>query len=185
MGRSTRGWRVLAATGLASLIMGAGGCLGGDPKLDATLARYRGRGFTAGYPKDWARPPGDRRVVPGSLFEVTSPAAGEPTTSFDVLTHWGGTQLLDSVVSDYMRVSRGHRGFRLIGEARIDVTGHPGYEVSQEYQVQLSGVSAFFRTVDWFAQLKNGAVVDVRIGFPSDRYDPSLVSSVRRSLSIG
>jgi hypothetical protein len=185
MGRPTRGWRVLVAIGLAPLIMGAGGCLGDDPKLDVTLARYRGTGFTAGYPRTWARPPGDRRLVPGSLFEVTSPAAGEPTASFDILTHWGGTQLLDSVVSDFMRVSRGQRGFRLTGEERIDVTGHPGYEVSQEYQVQLRGTSALFRTVDWFAQLKNGAVVDVRIGFPGDRYDPSLVSSVRRSLSIG
>jgi hypothetical protein len=170
------------AAGLAPAILGAAGCLGltDEPRLAPGLARYTGKGFTVGYPKTWVRPAADRRVVPGSLFEVTTTATGEPVGSFDILTHWGGVELLDSVVSDFMRVSRSQRGFQLIGQERIEVNGHTGYRVRKEYAARLGR----FHSVDWFAQLKSGTVVDVRIGFLSDHYDASTVAAVARSLSV-
>ena len=174
---------MLMAAGLAPVIAGAAGCLGlkDEPRLAAGLARYTGKGFTVGYPKTWVRPAADRRVVPGSLFEVTTTAAGEPAGSFDIVTHWGGVGLLDSVVSDFMRVSRSQRGFQLIGQDRIEVNGQTGYQVHKQYAARIGRL----RTVDWFAQLKNGTVVDVRIAFPRDRYDASTVAAVGRSLSVG
>lgn len=183
MRRRSRGRRILASAGLAPVILGAG-CLGlnDGPKLDAALTRYSGKGFTVGYPKAWARPA--HRIVPGSLFEVTTAAAGEPIGSFDILTHWGGEQLLDSVVSDFMRVSRSQRRFQLIGQDRIDLDGRTGYRVRKEYDGPFGEKSKRLHTVDWFAQLKNGTVIDVRIGFLSDHYDGSIVSSIGRSLSV-
>ena len=176
----------MVTAGLVPVLFGTAGCLGlnKDPKLDAALARYRGRDFTVGYPRAWAPPAGDRRLVPGSLFEVITPVSVGPTASFDILTHWGGVDLLDGVVSDFMQVSRRQRGFRLIGEETVDIDGHTGYEVSKEYRGTLGATSGRFRTVDWFAPLKSGTVVDVRIGFAADRYDAALVTSVRRSLSV-
>lgn len=64
------------------------------------------------------------------------------------------------------------------------MSGHTGYQVRKEYEGRLGGRPRRLRTVDWFAQLKNGTVVDVRIAFQSDHYDASIVSSVGRSLSV-
>jgi hypothetical protein len=185
--RRTHGLRIAAAAGLVPVMIGTAGCLGlkDGPEPDAALTRYTGEGFTVGYPKVWDRPAGGRRVVPGSLFEVTAASVGEPIGSFDILTHWGGEELLDSVVSDFMRVSRAQRGFQLIGQARIDVSGHTGYQVRKKYEGRLGKTPRRLHTVDWFAQLKNGTVVDVRIAFLSDHYDASTVASVGRSLSVG
>ena len=176
----------MAVAGLVPVMIGAAGCLGltDDAKIDPALTRYTGKGFTVGYPKVWDRSAGGRRLVPGSLFEVTSAPAGGPIGSFDILTHWGGEALLDSVVSDFMRVSRAQRRFQLIGQTRIDVSGHTGYQVRKEYEGRLGKTSGRLRTVDWFAQLKNGTVVDVRISFLKDHYDASIVASVGRSLSV-
>jgi hypothetical protein len=174
------GTPLLVVAGLAPAILVGVGCLGleREPPLAAGLARYTGNGFTVGYPKTWVRPATGRRVVPGSLFEVTT--AAEPVGSFDILTHWGGVELLDSVVSDFMRVSRSQRGFHLIGQERIEVNGHTGYQVRKRYAARLGE----FHTVDWFAQLRNGTVVDVRIGFLRDHYDAPIVASVARSFSV-
>ncbi|MDN3356884.1 hypothetical protein [Actinomadura sp. DC4] len=182
MRRITGGRRALAAAALAPAVLMASGCLGltDEPPLASGLRRYTGKGFTVGYPKAWSRPAADRRVVPGSLFEVTTAAAGEPAGTFDILTHWGGTGLLDSVVSDFMRVSRSQRGFELIGQERIETNGHTGYQVREEY----GAAPRRLRTVDWFAQLKDGTVIDVRIGFARERYDASLVAAIARSLSV-
>ena len=176
----------MAAAGLVPVMIGTAGCLGltDGAETDAALTRYSGDGFTVGYPKVWGRPAGGRRVVPGSLFEVTAASSNEPIGSFDILTHWGGEALLDSVVSDFMRVSRAQRRFQLIGQTRIDVSGRTGYQVRKEYEGRLGKTSGRLRAVDWFAQLKNGTVVDVRIAFLKDHYDASIVASVGRSLSV-
>jgi hypothetical protein len=175
------GRRFLAAVTLLPAILSTSGCLGlkEDPKLDTSLRRYRGEGFSVGYPKAWARSASDRRAVPGSLFEVTT-AAG----SFDILTYWGRAQLLDDVVSDFLRISRAQRGFQLIGQERIDVDGSTGYRVRKECNGCIGTSSQRLHTVDWFAQLKNGTVVDVRIGFLTGHYDFSIVTSIGRSLAV-
>ncbi len=150
------------------------------------MRRFHGEGFSVGYPKGWGRSASDRRTVPGSLFEVTSPKAGEKALigSFDILSYWGGPPLLDDVVSDFMRVSRTQPSFQLIGQERIDVNGHTGYQVRKEWEGTLGSSAQRLHTVDWFAQLESGTVVDIRIGFPSDHYDFSIVSSIGRSLSV-
>jgi hypothetical protein len=56
--------------------------------------------------------------------------------------------------------------------------------VRKEYEGRLGKTRRRLHTVDWFAQLKNGTVVDVRIAFLSDHYDASIVASVGRSLSV-
>ncbi len=157
-----------------------------DPKLDAALKRYRGDGFSVGYPKDWSRSASGERAVPGSLFEVMNvPAEARQTAgSFDILTYWGRDQLLDDVVSDFMRLSRTQHNFELIGQERLDLDGHTGYQVRKEADGWLGTASQRLHTVDWFTQLKSGTVVDIRIGFPSDRYDFSMVSSIGRSLAV-
>jgi hypothetical protein len=156
-----------------------------DPKLDASLKRYRGDGFSVGYPKGWARSASGERAVPGSLFEVMDTATASRTVgSFDILTYWGRDQLLDDVVSDFMRVSRTQHNFELIGQDRLDMDGHTGYQVRKESDGWLGTSSQRLHTVDWFAQLKSGTVVDIRIGFPTDHYDFSMVSSIGRSLAV-
>lgn len=171
-------------------ILSTAGCLGltDEPELDSSLRRYRGDGFSVGYPKAWVRSARDARAVPGSLFEVTNTEAGtgESVGSFDILTHWGGAreQLLDDVVSDFLRVSRKQPGFQLIDQERFTVNGSNGYKVRKECRGCNGTSTRPFHTVDWFTQLKNGTVVDIRVGFLRDRYDFSIVSSVGRSLSV-
>lgn len=164
------------------------GCfpLGGEAKLDASLKRYRGDGFSVGYPKGWVRTATGRRSVPGALFEVVAPGAGASGSSgsFDILSYWGRDQLLDDVVSNFMQVSRSQPDFQLIGQRRLDMDGHTAYQVRKEIEARLGTSSQRRHTIDWFAQLKNGTVVDVRIGFPDDHYDISIVSSIGRSLSV-
>ncbi len=163
------------------------GCFGikEDPRLDSSLKRYRGDGFSVGYPKEWARSASGEKSVPGSLFEVIDRAeANQSIGSFDILTYWGRDQLLDDVVSDFMRVSRTQQNFELIGQERLDMDGRTGYQVRKESDGWLGTSSQRLHTVDWFAQLKSGTVVDVRIGFPSDRYDFTMVSSIGRSLAV-
>ena len=192
MGRRTRGsatdLRILAGVALVPVILLLVGCfpLGGDSRLDASLKRYRGEGFSVGYPKEWVRTVTGRRSVPGALFEVVAPGAGATgsTGSFDILTYWGRDQLLDDVVSNFMRVSRSQPAFQLIGQRRLDMGGHTAYQVRKEIEARLGTSSQRRHTIDWFAQLKIGTVVDIRIGFPDDRYDFSIVASIGRSLSV-
>lgn len=192
MGRRTRGsvtdLRILAAIALLPVILLLVGCfpLDGDAKIDASLKRYRGDGFSVGYPKEWTRTVTGRRSVPGALFEAVAPGTGAngAAGSFDILTYWGRDQLLDDVVSNFMLVSRGQPDFQLIGQRRLDMDGHTAYQVRKEIEARLGTSSQRRHTIDWFAQLKNGTVVDVRIGFPDDHYDFSIVSSIGRSLSV-
>jgi hypothetical protein len=192
MGRRTRGrdadLRTLAAVALVPVMLLLVGCfpLGGETKLDASLKRYRGDGFSVGYPKGWVRTATGRRSVPGALFEVVAPGAGASGSSgsFDILSYWGRDQLLDDVVSNFMQVSRAQPDFQLIGQRRLDMDGHTAYQVRKEIEARLGTSSQRRHTIDWFAQLKNGTVVDVRIGFPDDHYDISIVSSIGRSLSV-
>lgn len=192
MRRRTRGrgtdLRILAAVALVPAILSAAGCypLKTDPELDASLKRYRGDGFSVGYPKAWARSASGARTVPGSLFEVVDSVRGPDRSagSFDILTYWGRDQLLDDVVSNFMQLSRSERDFQLIGQERLDMDGRPAYQVRKESESRLGSSSRRLHTVDWFAQLKNGTVVDIRVGFPSDHYDFSIVSSIGRSLSV-
>lgn len=192
MRRRTRGrginLRIRAAIALVPAILLAAGCypLKGDPKLDGSLKRYRGDGFTVGYPKAWARSISGRRTVPEALFEVTSSGTGAKAAfgSFDILTYWGRDQLLDDVVSNFMEVSRSEQDFQLIGQERLDMDGHTAYQVRKESEGRLGASSQRLHQVDWFAQLKSGTVVDIRIGFPIDHYDFSIVSSIGRSLSV-
>jgi hypothetical protein len=180
--------RIRAAIALVPAILATAGCfpLRGAPKLDASLSRYRGDGFTVGYPKEWARSASGERTVPGSLFEVVGPSqvAGRPAGSFDILTYWGRDQLLDDVVSNYMQISRSEQSFQLIGQERLDMDGHTAYQVRKESVGWLGASSQRLHTIDWFAQSKSGTVIDIRIGFPVDRYDFSVVSSIGRSLSV-
>jgi hypothetical protein len=192
MRRRTRGrdkhLRIRAAIALVPAILATAGCfpLRGEPKLDGSLQRYHGDGFTVGYPKDWARSASGERTVPGSLFEVVGPAqsTNRPAGSFDIVTYWGRDQLLDDVVSNFMEVSRSEQNFQLIGQERLDMDGHTAYQVRKESEGWLGSTSQKLHTVDWFAQLKSGNVVDIRIGFPADHYDFSVVSSIGRSLSV-
>ena len=192
MRRRTRGrgkhLRIRAAIAIVPAILATAGCfpLKGDPKLDKSLERYHGDGFTVGYPKQWARSASGERAVPGSLFEVVGPGqnANRSAGSFDILTYWGRDQLLDDVVSNYMELSRAEQNFQLIGQERLDMGGHTAYQVRKESEGWLGASSQRLHTVDWFAQLKSGTVVDIRIGFPVDQYDFSVVSSIGRSLSV-
>jgi hypothetical protein len=169
-------------------MLSAAGCFGlsREPELDTSLQRYHGDGFSVGYPKGWVRAVSDRRIVPGSAFEVyDAKTEGKRSIgSFDILTYWGGKVLLDDVVSDFMRVSRTQRGFELIGQERIDLNGRTGYQVRKEGESRIGTSAQRLHTVDWFAQVKNGTVVDVRIGFLRDHYDFSIVSSIGRSLAV-
>jgi hypothetical protein len=187
-GRCGNHRRTLVAITLVPVILSTAGCSGlkHEPKLDASLRRYHGDGFTVGYPKGWVRRASERRIVRGSAFEVTDTKtdANRPIGSFDILTYWGGKILLDDVVSDFMRVSRTQHSFELIGQERIDLEGHTGYQVRKESESRVGRSARRLHTVDWFAQLKNGTVVDVRIGFLSDHYDFSIVSSIGRSLAV-
>jgi hypothetical protein len=188
MGRRTRGRGIdlrILAVALVPAILSVAGCypLKKDPELDASLKRYRGDGFSVGYPKAWARSLSGERAVPGSLFEVIDSSQG-PAGSFDILTYWGRDQLLDDVVSNFMQVSRSQRNFQLIGQKRIDMDGRTAYQVRKESEGWLGASSRRLHTVDWFVQLKGGTVVDIRVGFPIDHYDFSIVSSIGRSLSV-
>lgn len=193
MGRRTRGrgtgLRVLAAVALVPVVLLLAGCfpLSEDgPRLDASLKRYQGDGFSVGYPKNWVRTTAGRRSVPGSLFEVVDPGAGASGAagSFDIVSYWGRDQLLDDVVSSFMQFSRSQPDFQLIGQRRLDMGGHTAYQVRKEIEAKVGTSSQRRHLIDWFAQLKNGTVVDVRIGFPDDQYDFSIVSSIGRSLSV-
>lgn len=175
------------AVALMPALLAIAGCfpLKHGPELDPSLKRYRGEGFSVGYPKGWARSLSGERAVPGSLFEVIDSAgASRSAGSFDILTYWGRDQLLDDVVSNFMQVSRTEQDFQLIGQKRLDTDGHTTYQVRKESEGWLGKSSRRLHTVDWFAQLKNGSVVDIRIGFPTDQYDFSIVSSIGRSLSV-
>jgi hypothetical protein len=164
------------------------GCfpLSKEHELDASLKRYSGDGFSVGYPKSWVHTAVGRRSVPGSLFEVVDPGAGGTGSagSFDIVSYWGRDQLLDDVVSNFMQLSRAQPDFQLIGQRRLDMDGHTAYQVRKESETRLGTTPQRRHTIDWFAQLKNGTVVDVRIGFPDDHYDFSVVSSIGRSLSV-
>ncbi len=59
-----------------------------------------------------------------------------------------------------------------------------GYQVRNEWEGRLGASSQRLHTVDWFAQLKSGTVVDIRVGFLSDHYDFAIASSIGRSLSL-
>jgi hypothetical protein len=180
--------RILAAVALVPVVLLLAGCfpLDRDPKIDASLKRYKGDGFSVGYPKRWVHAVSGQRSVPGSLFEVVDPSAGAngSTGSFDIVTYWGRDQLLDDVVSNFMQVSRAQPDFQLIGQRRLDMGGRTAYQVRKEIEARSGTSSRRLHTIDWFAQLKNGTVVDIRIGFPDDHYDFSIVSSIGRSLSV-
>lgn len=192
MGRRKRGrdagLRILAAVALIPVTLLTAGCfpLGREHKLDASLKRYEGDGFSVGYPRRWVHTVPGRRSVPGSLFEVVEPGAGANgfSGSFDIVSYWGRDQMLDDVVSNFMQVSRAQPDFQLIGQRRLDMNGHTAYQVRKESETKLGNSAQRRHTVDWFAQLTNGTVVDVRIGFPDDHYDFSVVSSIGRSLSV-
>ena len=65
---------------------------------------------------------------------------------------------------------------------RLD--GHTAYQVRKEIETRVGATAQRRHTIDWFAQLRNGTVVDIRVGFPDDHYDFSIVSSIGRSLSV-
>jgi hypothetical protein len=180
--------RVLAAVALVPVVLAVAGCfpLKRDPELDPSLKRFRGDGFSVGYPKKWVWSSEGGRAVPGSLFEVIDSRGGTNVAAgaFDILTYWGRDQLLDDVVSNYMQVSREERNFQLIGQQRVEMGGHTTYQVRKESEVRLGASSERLHTVDWFAQLKSGTVIDIRIGIPVDQYDFSIIASIGRSLSV-
>ncbi len=172
---------------VGALLVGCGGGATARP-VDPGLTVHEGKGFSVGYPKAWTRDP-KRTVFRGADFEVLQPdpAGGPPRASWSVFTEHEARPL-DRLVDGFVARSKTARDFQLLERKKLEgetLDGHDAYVIRKAFSTAPSTAATpatpsatgnqgvQLRQVDLFVRVSPGSVVDVRMVFFADHYDPA------------